>query len=176
MAEETESENILTIDAERLQRIKDGFLPAIGPLGDAWIGTAKWLLASLLILNGGAIVGLLNSGRIPLANIRGPLAIFIIGIALAMFAGLNFARASARGLQIALNILRLHPGPISAEEVAEFDSVMGTIHRYDSLTDKLGIFSLVAFIVGAFWTAYSVPTPPSLMPVAPSAAHPPDPS
>jgi hypothetical protein len=116
--------------------------------------TARWLLASLLVVNGGALVAALASERIPLNALLVGAPFWVMGVLLALGTGLTSFQSGQRGITITADLMNKLTSALYLNKLPELDFTAqeAELKRRTRRILILGVSSAVAFVLGVIAT------------------------
>ena len=127
---------------------------SIDRLLDQHVADFRWLTASLLLLNSGASVAVLNSVAVSNSGKMVSGSLYLVGIALALFIGIASQLFARKALtpNIEYRIFWLHIAQGELFDAAEEQAVIGKIQsatKYSWVVPCLGWLSGFAFLTGS---------------------------
>lgn len=149
-----DSPEVIELDEEQraaLERVLEHVRPVFDRAADQIFSTAKWLMASLLAVNGAGLLSFLSNGSTPQIVLQASAPLWLAGVTLALCTGLA---AYWSGVS-ALRTMGLYIGRAEAAKVTGYleewnwdrDSVK--IDRRGRIPFLFGIASMLCFIAGA---------------------------
>jgi len=124
---------------------------------------SRWILASLVTINGGGAIAVGSASRIPTEAASHAIGAFVIGIILAVLSGLSGASAASKQAapvaNLAAHYIESHiKGQLTVEAQLASEKLIKRAAWFTRLTTTVGLLSLGAFAWGAYTaaTAFSV--------------------
>ncbi len=142
-------------DREIVKSLQEFMRPVIFQTAEQTHAMARWLLASLLAVNGGAIIAALNSAEIGGAAERWAIASWLTGIVLALGSGIVAMFNGQRAIEIGSQMLARATNILHTGEWQDlrFGTAQNEVKRRGRAAIGIGILSKIAFIGGAILAA-----------------------
>jgi hypothetical protein len=141
-------------DREALRTLQGFVQPLFFMAGEMTAAMGRWLLASMLAVNGGAAIAVMNAPR-PVANNQAALVSWVVGIVLALISGLVSMYNGQRSITVAGDMMAsvlksIHLGKFHD---LRFDEQTAPLTRLGRVATGIGVLSMLAFIAGAILAA-----------------------
>ena len=142
-------------DREAVESLRDLVRPLMFQAAEQTAATSRWLLASLLAVNGGAILASLNSAEIGGPAERWAILFWVGGIVLALGSGLVAMFNGQRGIAVAGDMLSAITKMLQtgAWQDIRFEAEQVELKRRGKVAIAVGVLSEIAFVVGVIVAA-----------------------